>query len=69
VKDAAGKVEHWQGELTSPNRLTRSGWNKNTLQPGDQITVSGGRAKTGTPTLWINKIVKNGQQLPLAMGN
>ena len=28
VKDDKGHVENWQGALTSPNRLTRTGWTK-----------------------------------------
>lgn len=68
AKDASGKVEHWSGELTSPNRLTRSGWNKNTLKPGDQITITGGASKAGSPTMWINKVMKGSEELPLGMG-
>ena len=47
VKDPSGKVEKWQGELTSPNHLARAGWTKSTLKPGDQITLIGGPAKSG----------------------
>jgi hypothetical protein len=70
VKDAAtGKVVKWAGELTSPNRLTRAGWNKGTLKPGDQITLTGGTSKAGSPTMWINKVVKNGEELPVGVAN
>ena len=68
VKDASGKVVNWSGELTSPNRLTRSGWNKNTLKPGDQITITGGVSKAGSPTMWINKVMKGSEELPIGMG-
>ena len=64
-KDASGKVEHWSGELTSPNHLTRYGWNKSTLKPGDQVTITGGVSKAGSPTMWINKVMKGGEPLPL----
>ena len=50
VKDPSGKVEKWQGELTSPNHLARAGWTKSTLKPGDQITLIGGPAKSGGAT-------------------
>src|SRR5579862_8990979 len=49
VKDTSGKVEKWQGELTSPNHLQRAGWTKSTLKLGDQITLLGGPAKSGSP--------------------
>src|SRR5207249_8176251 len=40
TKNEQGVSEKWQGELTAPNKLTRAGWNKNTLKPGDQITAA-----------------------------
>lgn len=42
-EDAA--VEHWLVEMQSPILLLHLGWTKDTLKPGDQITVTGGRAK------------------------
>ena len=68
VKDPAGKVATWKGELTSPNRLTRGGWTKSTLKPGDQLTMTGGVAKSGATTMWINKLSKNGEELQLGGG-
>lgn len=45
VKDESGKVTTWDFELGSPNTLLRSGWNRNSLKIGDEITVKGCRAK------------------------
>jgi len=45
-KDESGKVEKWQGELTSPNRLSRAGWTKSSVKPGDTLTISGYPAKS-----------------------
>lgn len=45
VKDASGKVTNWEFELGSPNALMRSGWTRNSLKVGEQITVQGCRAK------------------------
>ena len=39
VKDDEGKVAHWAGEAGSPSAVRLLGWNKNSLQPGDVITV------------------------------
>src|SRR5277367_845536 len=47
VKNASGNIEKWQGELTSPNRLSRAGWTKNTLKPGDQVSLTGTPANSG----------------------
>jgi hypothetical protein len=48
VKDDAGKVTNWEFELGSPNGLMRQGWTRNSLKPGDVITVNGSRAKDGS---------------------
>ena len=69
VKDpSSGKVDKWEGELTSPNHLARAGWTKSTLKPGDQVTLVGGPAKSGSPTMWIRKIMKDGQEVSLGGG-
>jgi polyisoprenoid-binding protein YceI len=68
VKDPSGKVEKWEGELTSPNHLARAGWTKSTLKPGDEVTWMGGPAKSGSPTMWIRKITKDGQEVSLGSG-
>ena len=47
AKDDAGKAVEWQGELPSPNLLSRRGWSRSTLKPGDQVTVIGSPAKNG----------------------
>lgn len=68
VKDESGKVTNWKGELTSPNRLERAGWTKSTIKPGDKLTMTGGIAKSGASTMWINKLTKNGEALTLGQG-
>jgi hypothetical protein len=68
-KDASGVTQKWQGELTSPNHLIRAGWNSQSLKPGDQVTLTGWRAKSGSNSLWITKTVVNGEELKTAQGN
>ena len=46
-----GNVEHWMAEESSNNHLSRIGWDKNTLKPGDLITVTGHRARNGARVL------------------
>jgi len=65
VKDDKGQVEKWQGELTSPNHLIRAGWTAASLKAGDQVTVTGYRAKSGAPSVWITKILLNGAEMQL----
>lgn len=45
VKDESGKVANWNLELASPNVLIRNGWRRNSIKPGDAVSVSGIRAK------------------------
>jgi Family of unknown function (DUF6152) len=39
VKDDKGNMSHWAGEAGSPSAVRLLGWNKNSLHPGDVITV------------------------------
>ena len=43
--DRENEVFNWNFELASPNNLMRQGWRRDSLQPGDTITVSGWRAR------------------------
>jgi hypothetical protein len=49
VKGKDGKVVNWAFEGGPPNVIYRRGWRKDTLKPGDAVTVKGFRAKDGTP--------------------
>ena len=69
VKSEQGATEGWQGELTSPNHLIRAGWEATTLKPGDKVTMSGYRAKSGANSMWITKISVNGEELKMGAGN
>jgi hypothetical protein len=42
-----GNVDHWIAESSSNNHLSRGGYNKNSLKPGEQVIVTGHRAKNG----------------------
>jgi hypothetical protein len=66
VTNDAGEVEHWQAELTAPNRLARGGWTKNTLQPGFEIQITGRSARNGGKSVAIREIIMpDGNQIPL----
>ena len=67
VTDEKGETAKWQGELTAPNKLARAGWTKETLKPGDSVTVTGYMSKTGTHTIWIRNLIgPDGKALPLS---
>jgi hypothetical protein len=64
--DVKGKdaVEKWSVEMGSIGMLARAGWRRDTVKPGDEITVIGNRAKDGKTFLRLSKLVfANGQEL------
>jgi Family of unknown function (DUF6152) len=70
VKGDDGKVVSWQGELTSPNRLSRVGWSKSVIKLGDTLTIAGYPTKSGSPEIWIQKVTTaSGDDLATGGGN
>ena len=68
VTDDKGKVQKWQGEMTSPAHL--KGWTATSLEAGNVVTVSGYRAKSGAYYMWITKLSSsNGVELKSFSGN
>jgi hypothetical protein len=57
VQDDKGGSVHWAGEVGSPSALGNQGWNRNSLRPGDAVTVYIFQAKTGAPVGRIGKVV------------
>jgi hypothetical protein len=49
VPDASGKAERWSVELNSPNNLSRQGWSRHDLKPGDKVTLSVNPLRDGKP--------------------
>lgn len=69
VNDAAGKTQKYTVESVSPLGLSRNGWTKDSLKPGDQITVTGNLSKNGTRILRLKKIVfPDGKEVTLQNG-
>jgi hypothetical protein len=65
VKDENGKVTNWGFEMGSPNILMRAGWTRNSMNPGDVVTVEGSRAKDGSNNANVKEVtlVSTGQHL------
>jgi hypothetical protein len=49
VQDANGGKTEWGVECGSPNMMARTGWKKELLQPGDQVTVTVNPLLDGKP--------------------
>ena len=66
VENETGEVEHWQAELTAPNKLSRGGWTKSTFKPGDEVQITGQVARNGGRSIRIRELRKaGGEPLPL----
>ena len=57
VVSESGETQHWIGALTAPNKLARAGWTKSTLEPGDEIEITGRRGRNGANAMHIGQIV------------
>lgn len=59
-----GNTEKWAAGGPSPSRMAGTGWDKETLKPGDQITAVGHRIADGTYSLRLVKVVlSDGREL------
>src|SRR5688500_17537695 len=56
VRGAKGEWVNWAVELESPIDLQGSGWNRDSLQPGDAVTVNGFPARNGSRQVWSNRM-------------
>src|SRR6266481_5655886 len=64
VTDEQGNTVKWVAEGGGPNRLAGHGWSKDSLKPGDQVTIVGNRNKDGSPTMRFERVIlPNGETL------
>ena len=64
AKDDKGATLSWTAELASIGMLARVNWKRDTVKPGDEITMVGNRARDGRLVMRLDKIVfANGQEL------
>jgi hypothetical protein len=64
VTDDKGNVAHWNFETQPPSILIHAGWHRDSLKPGDQVTLVATPAKNGSPIGLLSKVVlADGQEL------
>ena len=51
------QIVNWAIELEGPINLQRGGWNHDSLQPGDPVTVDGIVARNGSRQAWAKSVV------------
>jgi hypothetical protein len=50
VPDESGKMVRWQAEMGGRTAMIKDfGWTKDTVKPGDKITLTGRKVKSGAP--------------------
>jgi len=70
LKDSKGDVKDWIIELAAPTLMSRNGWTKDSLKPGDEVIAETHPAKNGATTglsgasTALLKFVVNGHELP-----
>lgn len=65
-----GKTVIWNTHGHNPTSLRRAGWQRDTLQAGEHITMSGDPAYDGSPKMFIRTIVReDGSILENKVGN
>lgn len=56
AKDDQGKISRWTAETLSPAKLSRAGWSKDSVKPGDQVTLTFYAAKNGSTIGYLLKL-------------
>jgi Family of unknown function (DUF6152) len=56
-KDDKGNVQHWTAEMGSAPASELIGWTRNTLKPGDVITIYVWQSKSRVPVGRLNKVI------------
>lgn len=56
VTDDKGNVVHWNFECQPPSILVHAGWTKNSLKPGDQVTITARPTRNGAPIGIVSRI-------------
>ena len=63
VEGENGRVTNYAVEGGAPPRLYRQGWQPDTLEPGDTVTVEGALSRDGSAFVNASTITMNGRRL------
>jgi len=58
VKNKAGMVEEWKAETNAVTLLKRRGWTKDSLKPGEVVTIDGWPSRDGANYMRMRTIKK-----------
>jgi Family of unknown function (DUF6152) len=66
AKNDKGEVQHWSCESVQPALLHRAGWTRESLKPGDKVTIQLHPGKSGNPVGYLVKVIlADGQELSM----
>ena len=51
-----GKVEKWRAETNAPVILQRRGWTRESVKPGEVVTISGWPSRDGSPYIRLSEM-------------
>jgi hypothetical protein len=64
VKTASGAIEKWAAVFQpTPTNLRAAGWTRNSVKPGDTLTVSGPPHKSAPNVIFARRVEINGKLL------
>ncbi len=70
ITDESGSVEPWTLALRpTPTGLRTRGWNRNTVKPGDTLTVTYSPHVTAPNVGIVRRLVVNGEFIPIEPGD
>lgn len=55
IDPQTGQSVRWQAEISNAIGLARIGWTRDTLKPGDRVTMSGRVLKSGAPYINLSE--------------
>ena len=69
--EGGGEPQEWGVETSSPGVLTRSGWTRNSIKPGDRVSVQFNPLRDGTHGGGMNSVtlLDTGQKLTAVFSN
>lgn len=57
VKGKKGDIEQWHAEVLPPSQATAAGWTKESIKPGDQVTLIGHPGRNAQHILMLEQLV------------
>ncbi|OYW46528.1 MAG: hypothetical protein B7Z08_06920 [Sphingomonadales bacterium 32-68-7] len=58
VTDANGRTREWRAETNAPVVLTRRGWTRDSVKPGETITIEGWPSRDGKPYIRLQRATR-----------